>query len=474
LKAEIYTLLFLLFAYLPNSCSYSQNTDIQYDSLVIIREIQLSGNEKTNAQVIFRELKFQTGDTVLLNELKNKIDESKKNLLNLPLFNFVDILINFEDADAATIRVKLYERWYLWPQSGIYYADRNLSNWIKNKDFSRINVGFGLVKYNFLGRNQKLSIYSLFGYDNEYLLNYENIFLDKKRKHATGFYFRYLQKKETVYTVLNNRSEQIKLNETPLLKSLKFSGKYVFRNNFSVYHTFILAYEKRSVSDSLLYFNPYYLNENSDKAIEYLSASYSFKRDLRNIRVFPTKGSLFEMTVKKNGLNIFSEPDVSNFSVKLEISKYSLLNKRISIANHVTLNYKSERKHSFFLSSAVGYESNIRGYEYYVINGSDFFLTKHSLNFQLFPEHVFYLKKIPYPKFNKLLIKMYFGIFVDAAYVKNTDIYYSKTNNFTNCLLYSSGISLNLLSYYDVLLRVDYSVNHLKENGFYLHFEAPF
>jgi len=51
----------------------------------------------------------------------------------------------------------------------------------------------------------------------------------------------------------------------------------------------------------------------------------------------------------------------------------------------------------------------------------------------------------------------------------------NKTSNpLQSKLLWGNGISLDYVTYYDKLLRIEYSVNHLGEKGVFLHFSNPF
>ena len=48
------------------------------------------------------------------------------------------------------------------------------------------------------------------------------------------------------------------------------------------------------------------------------------------------------------------------------------------------------------------------------------------------------------------------------------------TNLLPNSFLWSQGISIDYLTYYDKLLRIEFSRNHLGEKGLFLHFSNPF
>lgn len=453
---------------MPQSINFAQT-----NSTVYINSIKINGNNRTKGVIIYRELSFGVGDTLSQKQMQNKINESKRNLLNTPLFNFVNFEIKKDTLSKVDIIINVEERWYLWPQASIYYADRNFSNWLRNKDLTRTDLGLGFVKYNARGRNEKFSFYYVFGYDNEFIVRYNNVYIDKKRRHSVGAYFNYLRRKETGCIIENDKLKQVKLNDKYALTSFKIDFKYLYRKEIYNKHLVNFGFENRKLSDSLLICNPNY-TVNSESDISYFYLKYKFISDKRNSRIFPTKGYLLNLTIAKYGFSVFQKIGINSFYIKSEISKYSQLSERFSVTNHLTLKYKTENKNAFFLNSALGYTSNIRGYEYYVINGTQLVLTKHTFNYKLLSKKVIYLKRLAFKRFNKIHFTIYASVFADAAYVKNSNIIYNSNNTLANTLLYSSGISLNLLTYYDAFFRLDYSVNHLKESGFYFHLESSF
>jgi hypothetical protein len=62
---------------------------------------------------------------------------------------------------------------------------------------------------------------------------------------------------------------------------------------------------------------------------------------------------------------------------------------------------------------------------------------------------------------------IYPKIFADVGYgVIGKDRY---GNSLSNTLLYSVGIGLDIITAYDLKLRIEFALNHLGENGIYLH-----
>ena len=57
------------------------------------------------------------------------------------------------------------------------------------------------------------------------------------------------------------------------------------------------------------------------------------------------------------------------------------------------------------------------------------------------------------------------------GYVYNQEVV---NNPLNNEFLMSQGFSIDIVSYYDKLIRLECSSNHLGETGFFLHFSNPF
>ncbi|MEP7169786.1 MAG: POTRA domain-containing protein, partial [Bacteroidota bacterium] len=127
---------------------------------VIVKQILLVGNKITKPSIITRELFFHEGDTLSNYVLQDAMKRSRENLLNTSLFNFVEIY-DQPDANDSTqtfVIVRVTERWYLFPLPIFELVDRNFNEWWLKKDFSRTNYGAYIVRENFLGRKQSLSV----------------------------------------------------------------------------------------------------------------------------------------------------------------------------------------------------------------------------------------------------------------------------------------------------------------------------
>jgi hypothetical protein len=83
--------------------------------------------------------------------------------------------------------------------------------------------------------------------------------------------------------------------------------------------------------------------------------------------------------------------------------------------------------------------------------------------------------RLPYietKKFNPIPIGIYANIFSDMGYV-STRQNYSSNNRLPNKWLSSVGLGIDLASYYQLVMRLEYTLNYEGESNFYLHFIAP-
>ena len=78
-------------------------------------------------------------------------------------------------------------------------------------------------------------------------------------------------------------------------------------------------------------------------------------------------------------------------------------------------------------------------------------------------------------KFATIPFSFYLNLHGDAAYVEDTQFSnVSKSKNrLPNSWLYGYGLGLDFVTYYDIIIRLDYSFNKFGESGLFLHFAAP-
>ena len=170
-----------------------------------IRNILVEGNHVTRKNIILRELVFAPGDTIEKMELLPDFKRSRQNLLNLSLFNFVYLDARHYPGNEIDVIITVQERWYIWPVPILEYADRNLSSFLENRDWNRINYGMWLKWNNFRGRNEMLAGKIRLGYKEQYALEYSKPNMGKKQNHRLSAGFNFNRQHEVGYITFDNR-----------------------------------------------------------------------------------------------------------------------------------------------------------------------------------------------------------------------------------------------------------------------------
>jgi outer membrane protein assembly factor BamA len=445
-----------------------QTHPVSSDSLFVIDRIVLKGNKITRSNIILRELEFKTGDTLFRKQLESKLMKSKQNLLNLTLFNFVEIQPQRHEFNKISIQIRVTERWYIWPLPILSYADRNFNVWWKNKDYSRTNFGIDISNNNFRGRRERLDLIVQGGYDKSLLLEWSVPFVNKKMTWGMGIKGGIIFNHETDYALNNNKL----LYYT---NSLHYVQKYYFaqisiysRPKFHQSHFFYFSFKQYRFADSLLLLNPTYAYQTPK--ISYLAFEYNYKLDHRDYAPYPLNGYYFEVDAQKEGLGLLDK-EINLFSAKIIFDQYMQLHKKWYFAYNLSFEATNTYKRHF-VQEGLGYKPmSLRGYQLYVIKGNAIGILRSNLKYELIPKTKSSIPYIRSEKFSKFFYALYVNLFFDTGYVSNhQDIIPQPLNN---RLLYGTGIGLDYVTYYDVVFRLEYTFNREGERAFFVSFVAP-
>ena len=470
-KNKIFFLIIIIFIFYNNSFASKTSTQIDSSFYYIISEINIFGNKKTKPKVILREITYEQGDSICLQNINSLHEQSKQNLLKTQLFNFVTITHQVIDSLTIVININVEERWYLWPQVYVAYADRNFSAWLQHKDFRRIKYSIALEKYNFRELQQKLRFQVVFGYETEFRLFYNNIYLDKKRRHSLDFDFIYAKNKNIAYNTFQNKLQFYKSENGFMKKKIAGTIVYRYRPTFNIKHELILKRHYFKVNDSLLLLNSNYFTNNSLTA-EFFDLEYIYTINKTDANNYPLKGYYFRFSLHKQGF--FKKIDnVDLFSIKIKLKKYFQFSDRIYYGTGVYIYKSLNSKKPYYFSQALGYSDYIRGYEYYVIDGYDYFLNKNALKYQILKNFIIKMNFIPFSQFNKTYLSIYINLNFDFGYANNPYTSAINENNLQNKLLYGYGLGVDFETYYDYVFRIEYTINKQLEHGFYFQVGAP-
>lgn len=470
-------LLILLVFLLGNPPAAAQNDTlrstgpiVQDTTSVQIMLVQLIGNKTTRDRIIFRELVFAEGDKMLSDEMYSRLERSRQNLMNTGLFNVVTLLPVYIDQRSVIIEVTVNERWYLWPSVSFQLADPNFNTWWKTKDLSRINYGFFLNKYNFRGQNETIYVMAQFGYAQQYSFRYKVPYIDRKQQWGLSIGASYLQQGEVVAGTIDNERILIKdLFESNLDEQLA-DVELTLRRSHDVRHHWRLGFNQASVRDTVVTIAEEFFKGSSTHT-RFLNFGYSLIWDRRDLRFFPRNGHFAELRFERMGLGILDKasPDISTIFVGLQ--KWWPLREKFTLA----LSFRGKTTFGqppYYVQEGLGYTHQVRGYEYYVIDGEHYVHGRANLLFQLVKPRHFRIESVPVESFRTFYFALYLNFFSDAGYV--WDDRYADRNFLANEWLNGHGVGLDLVTFYDQVVRAEYSINALGEHGLFLHFTQPF
>lgn len=449
----------------------AQETLVIADDKLVINDIQIQGNKITHEKVILRELVFAPGDSVFKMELLPSIQRSKDNLLNLALFNFVNFEVKHLGENRIDLIIDVTERWYIWPVPILEYADRNFSSFIKNKDWDKINYGLWLKWQNFTGRNDLLSGKIRLGYIKEYALSYSFPNLGKKQRHGVSAGFNMNQQNEVYVATHHNKPVEYRPADVPAQVRLNAYSKYTYRHRYYTTHSMELQYYDYQVTDSVAVVNPNYLGTGNDR-LNYFVLAYNFNYDIRDSKIYPLEGLNIKIRAEQLGLGLIQDYGYPTFRVTGVLMYHHKLANRFYFYNASKFRVSTEKHMPHLLNQGLGYREYLAGYEAYVIDGTDYVITKYNLKLQVIKPSSYTIPFLRARQFNKIHYALYFNVFADAGYVNN--VFPGPTNSMVNTWQFSAGAGFDLVTYYDLVFRVDYAINRYGEHGFFIHVETPF
>lgn len=111
---------------------------------VLVKDISVSGTQRTKDFVILREVPLTAGDSLNMSEWDLFVAEVTRNITNTGLTNFVEVTADTVSDGVITIDVEILERWYIWPNIIFSLAETNFNSWW---DGYVVNSGVGATDF---------------------------------------------------------------------------------------------------------------------------------------------------------------------------------------------------------------------------------------------------------------------------------------------------------------------------------------
>jgi outer membrane protein assembly factor BamA len=435
-----------------------------------VGSITVKGNKKTKTYIVLRELSFHPGDSLALSDLVQGFRTAHDRLINTHLFNEVVIYLKAFHGYTADVEIDVKERWYIFPLPYFKPVDRNFTAWAqKNYSLGRVNYGGKFTHYNFTGRNDNLTAWLITGYTRQFELYYNQPYADNTLKHGFGFGVNFAGLKEVDALTVNNtqgfiNSDTLSYAGRYLSRQLSFSARYFYRPRLKVRHTVNFNLVSTSIDSAVSVLNPHYFN-NGRLSVVYPELTYTFNFTDVDYVSYPLDGIIFETSLTRRGIN----PNMNLWQLSTRLTRSWPLARKwwFGIQNINIL--KLPLSQPFYNQGLIGYgDLYLRGLDRYVVDGTAGAVLKNTLYRQLVDFDIPLARGTAH---DHIPFRIYATAFSDYGYAYNQDF---KGNSLVNRMLYTAGFGIDIVTFYDLSFKFDYSFNQLGQNGLFLHIRNDF
>ena len=425
---------------------------VSFGQSIRIDSIHFVGNEKTRENILRRELDFQEKDSVSIQELNDRIEFNRRKLMNTNLFIWVKSDYHQLPNGNLSVNYECLEQWYVLAYPAFQLADRNLNDWwSRGHDFDRAIYGLRFLHNNFMGRNEKVVIKAETGFTDKLELSYQNPYLDPKKTLGMTLSLAYSTQKNLAY---KTSQDTLTYLESDVILGEKWTGAIQFRKRFRFYdfQTMELRYNHAVIAEKIAQLNPDYFGEGRTEQ-NYAQIRYGFSYDFRDFVTYPLRGRKIDVSFTKHG--ILPNDQVNFWEAKAAVALFFDLGNRFFLASQMKTKISQEGFIPYANLKGLGYENDlVRGYELNVIDGTNYFLWRNTLRFQLVST-VLKLPYIKYKQFNQMPIAIYPTVFTDVGYVYNAN---KETRNSANKWLMGTGLGFDFVTYYNFVCKVGFPI----------------
>ncbi len=431
----------------------------------VLRAIHFVGLRRTKPRIVQREMALREGDVLAADSLRFYTERDSLRLQNVSLFT--DVTMQFVPAGASAIElyVILKERWYIWPEVGVALADRNFNVWWTemNADLRRVNFFGAVADRNFRGNLEYLRIGGQAGYTRRATVEYRRPYVDKKQRHGIGASLAYSENAEHYFTTDSNKLRFFRIHRQPVLREGLVGLLYTFRPGYASRHAAELRYRDFRIMEGLAQENPDFFDPGRTR-LRFLEAIYRYDFNGVDNWNYPLYGRKIILTATaRRGLEGMRWQGF----VHVEAAAFQKVSRRWFTSQVFRGRVSVPERVPYFLRGAMGGGSEyVRGYEYYVIDGSQYAIARGNLKFQAVNKT---LRGIPLRFLPTVPIAVYPKVFADVGWARNV----LPGNSFlNNRALYGFGLGVDVITAYSFKARLEVSWNGQGERGLFFHQDA--
>ena len=421
------TLIILFIYFLGIVAAFAQTKDVKSDSM-IIKKMIFVGNEKTKEIVLRREMKTKVGDRLDA----QKLEEDRKRLINLQLFNRVEFNPMQAD-DGVILLVIVAERWFVFPYPIFFFNEH---------EWKKVSYGAGLVHQNFRGMNVQLDGAFWLGYNPGMSMYYSNPWIGAKNFFTKIKIFSNKVKSKSL--------EYERFNETHRGIDVIFGRRWG-------YHTYLAlntGYQQLRVPDE---FKTATISGSGTDRLP--SLGFAFRYDTRDLYQYPKSGLRFDAYVSQTGFS--KSIDFIRYGIDARVYQPLLAGASLALRSAFDL---SKGQIPVYGKTFIGYSERVRGYFNARREGDNRAVLEAELRFPILPIRYFDLGDKAYllgPYGDNLPFGISAGLFYDAGAVWNQSQTLHKSD-----FLKGFGAGLHLHVPYVDVLRLEYAFDEERNGQF--------
>lgn len=411
------------------------------DSVFIIDNILVLGNEKTKAYVLLREMTLTPGDYITA----EAVEYDKKRIYNLGLFTRVEIGYSPTVLPKATLVIVVSERWFIYPFPLVG---------IKDRDWKKFYFGGGVTHQNFRGRNEKLYVAGTIGYDPTLIFFYRNPLIDADHN--------FFLNTSLAWRVVRNRSL------TEIVDGKNFDERHLsismdFGKRFGLAHTGWVSGGYR-----IVYVTEYRqgrtISPDGRDAFPEVTAGYTY--DTRDLEEYAMTGSFIRATVVKYGV---PGGTVDFTRTAFDVRRFIPLVRGVTLAGRVYTDLASGGQIPTYSRVFLGYSERVRGHFSRVLEGEQQLGTSWELRMMVMEPRFFRIDAVPIPEFSVWKFGIAAALFADAG-----TVWYRGGYRVFDQLVGGYGAGVHFLLPYGFVLRTEYALDEYRRGEIIFDFSAAF
>jgi outer membrane protein assembly factor BamA len=452
-----------------------------------ISGFEITGNKLTKERIITREFDFKEGDSLATfktgkglkwdekrfapadsSQLRLLMTYSRENLINTNLFLTVNLSLKQIAGNRYKVLIDVTERHYWWLFPVVKLNAPNFNEWLRDPDWADLSMGLFFSHNNLFGLSHQTSLVGYLGKSYAVAWGYKIPWIGKGEKIGMTFGAAYQNLYTVEYASIENERQM--LYDYNSLQNVKVNATLTLRPGLYNYGTVKLSGEWVQASDSLHELDTSFLGGYKKTNVS-LSLYADYYYDSRNSKSYPLKGSMLKVFVNKIGLGIVSK-DIDIFYYGVDLHFYQTISRKFYVAEMVKIEASSGENYPYYYQLNMSYKKDfIRGYDLYTLKGDQIYYFRSNFKYELIKPS---LKKTKpgqeKNKFKALQYAFYLNAFADCGYSANQ---FTEDNPYNNKMLYSWGLGIDFVTYYDLVIRFEYAFTSIGTNGFFFGFGMP-